>query len=201
MFSIHMTWVTWLAAVLAYFLGSLSSAVLIARLAKLPDPREEGSKNPGTTNMLRLAGRKVAMFTLLGDMGKGVLAVLIGRLFMQSGFNLSFIALCVFIGHVYPIFFHFKGGKGVATLLGALFALSPPVGLTAVVTWLVIAGVFRYSSLAALITAVLTPVYAVTFHHTHYVFCLCVMVIILFWRHRGNIDCLRKHTEKKIGEK
>lgn len=198
MFSIHITWVTVLAAGIAYCLGSLSTAVVISKLAKLPDPREEGSKNPGATNMLRLVGKQFATMTLLGDMLKGIAAVLIGRLLMQSGFNLSLIALSVFLGHVYPIFFGFKGGKGVATFLGSLVALSPMTGLVAIVTWLIIALVFRYSSLAALITAALSPLYAIMFHHMHYILCLIMIAVLLFWRHRANIERLKNHTEQKI---
>lgn len=201
MFSIHITGVTLTLAAVAYFLGSLSSAVMIAKAAKLPDPRKEGSENPGATNMLRLGGKKLAALTLFCDMAKGALAILLGRLFAQSGFNLSLIAVCVFIGHIYPVFFCFKGGKGVATALGTLLALSPIMGLTAAATWLIVAAVFRYSSLSALIMAILTPLYAVIFHHAEYVFCLVLIALLIIWRHRGNIDRLRKRTEKKIGEK
>lgn len=196
---IHLTLFTFVAIIIAYLLGSLSSAVIIAKIAGLPDPRKEGSHNPGATNMLRLAGKKFAVLTLLGDVLKGVIAVLIGRLLLQHGFNLSLIGIFAVVGHIYPVFFKFKGGKGVATGLGVMFALNPLLGLTAAVTWAIIAAVFRYSSLAALVTYTLSPFYALLFRHADYFFCLVLLAMLLFWRHRENIQRLKKRTEPKIG--
>src|SRR3990172_4688816 len=149
-----MTWLYFLP-VLAYLLGSISSAVVIARVMGLPDPRETGSKNPGATNILRYGGKTAAALTLAGDVLKGVLPVLIARALTTDAVIITLTGFGAFLGHLYPVFFSFRGGKGVATALGVWLALSPGVGLALLATWVVMAVLFRYSSLSALTTSVI----------------------------------------------
>ncbi|HEC13180.1 MAG TPA: glycerol-3-phosphate 1-O-acyltransferase [Acidiferrobacteraceae bacterium] len=184
----------------AYLAGSVSFAIVVARVAKLQDPRQIGSGNPGATNMLRLGSRWAALFTLLGDLLKGTLAVMITGLFTQDPKILAAVVLAVFLGHLYPIYFGFKGGKGVATALGAYLALSPWLALAMVLTWLVVAGVLRYSSLAALIATALSPLYIWwLLKDPVYLVMGLVLALILFWRHRTNIHNLLQGTETRIG--
>jgi glycerol-3-phosphate acyltransferase PlsY len=191
---------TYLLPVLAYLLGSISSAVIVSRLMGLQDPRQAGSKNPGATNVLRLGGKKAAIFTLLGDVLKGVIPVLLARALTQDPAVLSLVALAAFVGHLYPVFFGFKGGKGVATALGVLLALSPWVGLAVLATWLVMAFTFRYSSLSALTAAVLAPLYTwLWLSAPSYITAVTLMSGLLLWRHRSNIRNLLAGTEGKIG--
>src|SRR5512145_106507 len=141
----------------AYLLGSLSTAIILCRLMGLPDPRTQGSGNPGATNVLRFGGKKLAAFTLLGDMLKGLLPVVVASFITDNATVLALVAMAAFLGHLYPVFFGFRGGKGVATALGVLLGLSWQVGLAVLVTWVVMALVFRISSLSALIAALLSP--------------------------------------------
>ena len=177
--------------VLAYLLGSLSFAVLVSRLFGLPDPRSHGSGNPGATNMLRTGRKSAAVLTLLGDMAKGWVAVwLAGYAVVQ--FNLVHevvygAALMVFLGHLYPVFFGFKGGKGVATALGVLVALSPMMGLVCLVTWAVVFAVTRISSLAALVAVLVAPIFAYFMIDNTAVMALIILALLIFWRHRANI--------------
>lgn len=188
---------------LSYLLGSLSSAVIICHFAQLPDPRLAGSKNPGTTNVLRLGGKKLAAFTLLCDVLKGALPILVARLFNVHPITIGLMMLAVVLGHMYPIFYGFKGGKGVATAAGAILALSWPAGVLLILTWVLIAFIFKISSLAALTAAVLAPFY-VGFSlgaHQGYIFAgfVIVMSILVIIRHRANIQRLMKGEEPKIG--
>jgi glycerol-3-phosphate acyltransferase PlsY len=185
-------------AAVAYLLGSLSSAVIVCRLMGLPDPRNEGSKNPGATNVLRLGGKNAAVLTLLGDVFKGVLAVLLARLFGVHGFWLALVALAAFIGHIFPVFFQFKGGKGVATAFGAIIALSFPLGMVGAITWLLVLVFSRYSSLAALVSAVFLPVYCMLFADFSYLIPILIMSGIIIWRHWDNIQRLKAGTETKV---
>ncbi len=182
----------------AYLLGSISSAVLICRLAGLGDPRAQGSGNPGTTNVLRIGGKKLAIFTLLGDMLKGFIPVYLAHFTSLSAMALSFIALAAFIGHLFPVFFGFKGGKGVATALGVLLALAWPIGCAALITWIVIAALFRYSSLAALVTAVLLPLYIYLWSNPEYLAAVIIISLLLIIKHRDNILRLWSGKESKI---
>lgn len=190
-----------LAILIAYLFGSISSAIVVCKIMGLPDPRTEGSRNPGATNVLRIGGKKAAIITLLGDMLKGVIPVLAARWYGFDTFSLSFITFAAFIGHLYPIFFRFQGGKGVATALGCTLALAWPVGLALVVTWLVMAIVFRYSSLSALTAAVLAPFYAWYFTNWNYTIMACAMSTFLIIRHHQNIRNLLSGAESKIGQK
>jgi glycerol-3-phosphate acyltransferase PlsY len=198
--------------VLAYLLGSLSFAVIVSKFMGLSDPRSYGSKNPGATNVLRSGNKKAAVLTLLFDAVKGWVPVA-GILHYGADYGLAEGAaaaagLAAFLGHLYPIFFKFQGGKGVAIALGVLMGVSPLLGLAVAFTWLGIAGYFRYSSLAALLAAVLAPVYYAMaadgplWDFNGAIFgMLCVMGILLVWRHRDNVNRLLAGTETKLGAK
>jgi len=184
--------------VIAYLMGSLSSAILICKAFKLPDPRTEGSMNPGATNVLRIGGRLPAALTLISDILKGYIPVMVAHLFGVEGFVLGLIALMTFLGHLYPIFFKFQGGKGVATATGAILALAPMVGVAAIIIWLLVAIIFRYSSLAALIAVITTPVLMLFFGDSIYLLPTLVITVGLVWKHWGNIQRLRFGEESKI---
>ena len=186
----------------AYLLGSLASAILICRLFGLSDPRSDGSGNPGATNVMRLHGKKAAILTLAGDVLKGVIPVLLAKAVGSTELIIALCGLAAFLGHLFPVFFNFKGGKGVATLIGVLFAIHWSLGLAYIATWSVSALLFRYSSLSALIAAALTPLYSwLVLHNISFLICHIVMVIFLFWRHRSNINNLIAGRENKLGKK
>ncbi|MCF6256074.1 MAG: glycerol-3-phosphate 1-O-acyltransferase PlsY [Gammaproteobacteria bacterium] len=183
----------------AYLVGSLSAAIITCRLMGLPDPRTQGSNNPGATNVLRVGGKKAAAFTLLGDAIKGVIPVLIAHWMEAPSHILALVALAAFLGHLYPVFFGFRGGKGVATAFGVLIALSWPVGLAVLGTWLLLAKLFKISSLSALIAAVLLPFYMwLLAPQPGFIALAIVLSIMLIWRHRSNIKELIAGTEEKI---
>ncbi len=184
----------------AYLLGSISSAVLICRLLKLPDPRKVGSHNPGATNVLRIGGKGAAVSVLLCDMLKGTIPVWSGYFLGIEPIILGVIAIAACLGHMYPIFFHFKGGKGVATALGAIAPIGLDLTALVMLTWLSVAIVFRYSSLAALVTVLLAPFYAWMFkpQYTLPVAMLCCLIV---FKHHQNIRRLLSGEEPKIGQK
>jgi glycerol-3-phosphate acyltransferase PlsY len=185
----------------AYLLGSVSSAVVVARIMHLEDPRDVGSKNPGATNILRYGGKTAAALTLLGDLLKGVVAVVIARLVTDEPLVLASIGLLALLGHVYPVFFGFRGGKGVATGFGVWLALSPWVALALALTWLLAAALFRYSSLSALIATALCPLYVwLVLRQWPYVVLSVAMGALLIWRHRSNIEKLLAGKESRIGQ-
>ena len=197
---------------LSYLIGSLSFAVIVSRLMGLSDPRSYGSKNPGATTVLRSGNKKAAVLTLLFDAVKGWVPVVWvlhhGAAFGLSEGTAAAAGLAAFLGHLYPIFFRFQGGKGVATALGVLMGVSPLLGLGVALTWLGVAWFFRYSSLAALLAAGLAPVYYSlaadvlwwNFHGPVFGL-LCAMGILLVWRHRDNVNRLLAGTESKLGAK
>ncbi len=189
------------AVIIAYLFGSISSAIVTCKLMRLPDPRDQGSGNPGATNVLRFGGKKAAIITLLGDMIKGVIPVLAATWYGLDAFGLSLVAFAAFLGHLYPIFFRFQGGKGVATAFGCLISLSWPLGLSLAVTWLLCALIFRYSSLAALMAALLGPFYAWYFTQDDFTVVTTAISILLIYRHRKNIHNLLTDKESKIGAK
>lgn len=199
------------AAVLAaYLMGSLSFAVIVSRVMGLADPRSYGSGNPGATNVLRSGSKKAAALTLALDAVKGLLPVLIARVCMDElggAVTVALVALAAFIGHVWPVFFRFQGGKGVATALGVLLGLSAWLGLLVLATWLAVARVSRYSSLAALVAAIMAPLYYALLGSVIWDFygvilaAIIIMSAILLWRHVGNITRLIQGKESKIGEK
>jgi len=190
----------------AYLLGSVSFAVVVSKVMQLPDPHSYGSGNPGATNVLRTGNKKAAILTLFGDAGKGLFAVLIARYCLQtsaqSDWALPAVIVMVFIGHVFPIFHGFKGGKGVATACGILFGVNFILGLATLATWLIVAFFFRYSSLAALAAAVFAPFYAALLFGFQPI-CTAILLIsvLLTWRHRQNIINLLNGQESKIGKK
>ena len=192
--------------VAAYLIGSISFAVLMSKAFGLADPRTYGSGNPGATNVLRSGKKAAAVLTLLGDAAKGWVAVFAAiKLAPHDGQGLLIVALvslAVFLGHVFPVFLKFKGGKGVATALGLLLALSGWLGLAVMATWLLVAAVFRYSSLAALVAAVGAPIYAMVLHlRPELVFAVAIMSLLLIWRHKSNIHNLLSGKESRIGSK
>ena len=190
---------TALTVLAAYCLGSVSFAIVVSRLMRLPDPRSYGSKNPGATNVLRTGKKAAAALTLLGDAGKGWLAVWLA---MRLGGNVPAAGLAVFLGHLYPVFHRFRGGKGVATAAGVLFGFYVWLGLATLATWTIIAAFFRYSSLAALIAAVFAPVYAWwLFGWSPILPAVIVIGVLLIWRHRENISRLVAGTESRLGQK
>lgn len=192
-----------IALILAgYLVGSIASAVLTCRIMGLPDPRVEGSGNPGTTNVLRLGGKRAATITLVGDMLKGLLPVLLASAIAPSPWTVAATGLAAFIGHLYPVFFGFKGGKGVATALGVLCGISWLIGAAVLGTWLIVAIALRYSSLSALAAALLAPCYAILLHlYPAYIFGVATMSVLLILRHRSNIQRLIAGKESKIGDK
>jgi glycerol-3-phosphate acyltransferase PlsY len=188
---------------IAYLVGSISSAILVCNLMGLPDPRTEGSGNPGATNVLRVGGKKAAAITLIGDMLKGLLPVLAANLLEVLPLTLALTGLAAFLGHLYPVFFGFRGGKGVATMLGVLFGFHGLVGAATAGTWLLIAKGFKISSLAALIATLLAPLYVwlIIGPSQELVIITAVMTLLLFWRHRSNIQRLLSGQEGVIGKK
>lgn len=187
--------------VFAYLIGSISSAIIVCKLMGLPDPRTQGSGNPGATNVLRVGGKKAAAITLLGDMLKGLLPVAIAKLFNVTDLALALVGFAAFIGHLFPVFFGFKGGKGVATMLGVLIGFHWAVGLATALTWLIVAKVFKISSLSALVATVLAPFYVLMIMGSNkpLIIATTLMTLILFWRHRNNIRNLFSGKEGKIG--
>lgn len=185
--------------VFAYLIGSVSSAIIVCKCAGLPDPRTLGSKNPGATNVLRLGGKIPAFFTLVGDAIKAVVPVLLAKWLGASSFTQALLVLVACLGHMYPLFFGFKGGKGVATGLGGLLALSLPLGSFAIVVWLVVAALFRYASLSSVIAFLLTPVYVYLFSNKGYFLPLLLLSLLIIAKHHTNIKKLFRKEEKKIG--
>lgn len=189
----------WALPVLAYLFGSISSAIFVAKAFGLPDPRTTGSGNPGATNILRSGGKTAAAVTLFGDVLKGVIPVWLARGVTDDALILALVAAMAYLGHLYPLFFGFRGGKGVATALGVYLALNPWMGLALIATWLVTALVSRYSSLAALVAAALSPLFAWKFlPGIPYLLVSVLLAALLFWRHRGNIQRLAAGREDKI---
>ncbi|MCO5108096.1 MAG: glycerol-3-phosphate 1-O-acyltransferase PlsY [Burkholderiaceae bacterium] len=195
-----------LAVVAAYLIGSISFAVVVSRAMGLADPRSYGSKNPGATNVLRTGNKTAAALTLVGDALKGLVAVLLAKaLAARFGFGdgtIALVALAAFVGHLFPVFHRFQGGKGVATAAGVLLALHPLLGLGTLATWLLIAFFFRYSSLAALVAAVFAPLwYLFLFQPDPIAAAVAVMSVLLIWRHGANIQNLLAGKESRIGQK
>jgi len=194
----------WLSAVFivfAYLAGSLSSAIIVCRMLGLDDPRTVGSGNPGTTNVLRHFGKKPALLTLAGDVLKGLLPIVAARLAELPLDVLGAVGVAAFIGHLFPIFFKFQGGKGVATFIGVLLGFAWPVAGAFIGVWLLVAMLFRYSSLAGMAAAVSNPAIAAALGYDAHLTPISVMVALIIWRHRSNIRNLLSGEEGKIGVK
>jgi glycerol-3-phosphate acyltransferase PlsY len=199
------------AVVAAYLVGSLAFAVIVSKVMGLSDPRTFGSKNPGATNVLRSGNKAAAVITLLLDALKGFVPVLLVKVYgrrwgLEEG-TMALVGLAAFLGHLYPVFFRFQGGKGVATFIGVVFGIHWLLGIATGLTWLILAFFFRYSSLASLVAAVFAPVYYLFgdrlkwYAERPVTMALFAIALLLAWRHRGNIDRLMKGTESKLGGK
>jgi glycerol-3-phosphate acyltransferase PlsY len=195
---------------IAYLIGSISFAVVVSKCMRLPDPHSYGSGNPGATNVLRTGNKLAAVLTLIGDALKGYLAVMLARILLGdesltstiSSWLLCGVVIAVFLGHLFPIFHGFKGGKGVATACGILFGINWILGLATLGTWIIVAMFMRYSSLAALAAAVFGPIYFVfLFGFQPMGIALLVVCLLLIWRHRSNIHNLMNGKESRIGSK
>jgi len=193
--------IEYLAIFASYLIGSLSSAIIVCKLMSLPDPRGEGSGNPGATNVLRFGGKKAAAITLAGDMLKGLIPVLVVKYMGMDMQTIALVGIAAFLGHLYPVFFQFKGGKGVATMLGVMLGFSWWVGLATAGTWLFMAKIVKISSLSALVATLLAPVYVWLWYFSPATLGVTIiMTVILFWRHRSNIQNLISGKEDKIGK-
>jgi len=188
-----------LLIIFAYLLGSISAAIIVSRIMKLPDPRTMGSGNPGATNVLRTGSKKAAGLTLAGDALKGVIPILVAKALGADATTLAMVGMAAFIGHLYPVFFGFKGGKGVATALGVFIGLSPLLGLMLLGSWLLVAYITKISSLSALVAACLAPIY-ISFIRDEpiFIFMAVVLSVLLVIRHKSNIRDLLSGKEGKI---
>ncbi len=185
----------------AYLVGSISSAIILSKLFGLTDPREVGSGNPGATNVLRSGNKKAAALTLLGDVLKGLIPVLVAKVLTGDSLIIAGAAIGAFLGHLYPIYYKFKGGKGVATALGVFLGMNWMTFIIMGVTWLIVAKLFKMSSLASLASAAVALMFTLFNPVLPIVAATFVVVALLFLKHRDNIDRLRSGTESKIGEK
>ncbi len=187
-----------ISLVVAYLLGSLSSSSLLAKFAGMPDPRESGSGNPGATNVLRSGNKKQALFVLLGDMAKGFLAIMIALIFGVRGGSLGVIAIAATAGHMFPVFFGFKGGKGVATALGTLIVISLPSALISVIVWAAVLFFTRFVSLASMVALIAAVILTAVTGSASVTFFYLILAALVIWRHKDNIERLRKGNESKF---
>lgn len=201
MFAANLAFPALLLTGFAYLAGSLSTAIIVCRAMGLGDPRSGGSGNPGATNVLRLGGKLPAALTLLGDALKGFLPVVIASLVSSHSPTIALVGIAAFLGHLYPVFFDFRGGKGVATALGVLLGLHPAVGALALLTWLATSLTFRKSSLAALLTFLLVPIYLLTDGAQVFAMAFVLIGALLFYTHRQNIQRLLDGTEPEISKR
>jgi len=195
----HLDLVSVFLIIFAYLLGSVSSAIILTRLLGLQDPRSVGSGNPGATNVLRYGGKKVAALTLVGDIVKGVIPVLIAHMLSVSSLVMATVMLAAFLGHLFPVYFNFKGGKGVATALGVLTTYDPLLGLVLIGAWLLTALITRISSLSALVATAAAPVFMVWKGDPQPIVLATVLIVaLIFWRHKANIQRILKGEESRI---
>ena len=196
----YLPYLPYLLFIMAYLLGSISSAILTCKLMGIADPRTVGSKNPGATNVLRHGGKKAAFFTLLGDLLKGLIPVLVAKLLGMGHVWVTLIGIAAFLGHLYPVYFNFRGGKGVATAIGLYVGLNWIAGLLVISTWLFAAKVLKISSFAALIATLLAPLYFyLVTDDTSITLGMVFITLLIYWRHRSNIQNMLSGTENKIG--
>ena len=185
----------------SYLIGSLSAAIIVCKVMSLPDPRTLGSRNPGATNILRIAGKKTASLVLLGDMLKGLVPLVLAQALHVEDNVMAAVGLAAFLGHLYPIYFGFHGGKGVATALGILLGLAWPLAVAVLATWLFIAKLFHVSSLSAIMAAIMAPIYTWWLLDSPPKLIMVIIIsTMLLWRHRANIQRLLKGAEAKIGQ-
>ena len=190
-----------LFAGIAYLIGSFSTAIITCKIMGIQDPRQTGSNNPGATNVLRHGGKKAAIITLLGDMLKGLIPVLLAIQLQASSLTIALVALCALLGHIFPVYYGFKGGKGVATYYGVILGINWQVGLIALSIWLVIAALIKISSLSALISIFSTSFLLWYFtHSTELTVAVAVMSLLVFWRHKKNIKLILQGNEARIGK-
>lgn len=189
---------TAISIILAYLIGSLSGALIIAKMLGLPDPRSIGSGNAGATNMKRVGGTKVGVMVLIFDLVKGLVAVILGHLFGVHPLILGMVAFAAVLGHVFPVFFQFKGGKGVATALGCLIGLAPWVGLVVALTWIIVAYLFKYSSLASLVATIAAPIYILIGSNNAYFVGVVLIAALVIFKHTDNIKRLRRGEESRL---
>ena len=184
----------------AYLVGSVSSGIIVSQIFNLPDPRTIGSKNPGATNVMRSGNKKAAIFTLLGDLLKAILVLAIAEYLGFNDLIIVCVALAVLIGHIYPIFYKFQGGKGVATAIGILIALNFKLALIVASIWLLVFGIWRYSSLAAIVAAISAPIIAIFILRDQSLYCIAftIITIIILFKHQANIKKLLSGTELKF---
>ena len=187
-----------IAIIIAYLLGSVSTAIVVSKIVKTPDPRTEGSGNAGATNVLRIAGKQQAAVVLAGDLAKGLIAVWIGHLLHVQGFMLGMVGFAAVAGHVFPLYFGFKGGKGVATAIGAVLGLSLISGILMAAAWGAIAFTMRYSSLASLVAVILAPIFLLIFAQAAFFVPAVLIAALVVWKHKENITRLQNKTESKI---
>jgi glycerol-3-phosphate acyltransferase PlsY len=184
----------------AYLVGSVSSGIIVSQIFNLPDPRTIGSKNPGATNVMRSGNKKAAIFTLLGDLLKAILVLAIAEYLGFNDLIIVCVALAVLIGHIYPILYKFQGGKGVATAIGILIALNFKLALIVASIWLLVFGIWRYSSLAAIVAAISAPIIAIFILRDQSLYCIAftLITIIILFKHQANIRKLLSGTELKF---
>ena len=184
----------------AYLVGSISSGIIVSQIFNLPDPRTIGSKNPGATNVMRSGNKKAAIFTLLGDLLKAIFVLVIAEYLGFDDLIIVCVALAVLIGHIYPIFYKFRGGKGVATAIGILIALNFKLALIVASIWLLVFGIWRYSSLAAIVAAISAPIIAIFILRDQSLYCIAftIITIIILFKHQANIRKLLSGTELKF---
>ena len=187
---------------LAYFFGSLNSSIIFSKILKLEDPREYGSKNPGATNILRSGNKTLALATLIFDMFKGFLPVFVALFFIEDQIYIQIIGLCSILGHIFPIYYKFKGGKGVATSFGVILAFDIILGFICLLTWLITAFLFRYSALSAIVSFALLPIYTwFSYEKIIATSLFLILAIIVIYMHKTNIKNLLNNKETKIGSK
>lgn len=189
---------TIIGIIIAYLIGSISTSIITAKAMKLPDPRTEGSGNAGATNMMRVGGKKPAIIALIGDALKGFVAVLIGRIIGDHGIALALVAFAAVVGHIFPLYFKFQGGKGVATMMGGLICLSLWIGIASIVVWVIVAAISRYASLASMVAAIAAAIFTLVLGDGGYFIPVLFIAILIIWKHLDNIERLRNGKESKL---
>ncbi len=184
----------------SYLIGSLSSSIIVCKILRLPDPRTTGSKNAGATNISRFASKKVTFVVLFADILKGVIAIAIAEYFLLETLFINIISIAVVLGHIFPIFFNFRGGKGIATFFGVLIILSPTLSIIALISWILVILLFKYSSLASIVSTIVVAIFSYFISYDNFIG-LTILSLLLIIKHQENIVRLIKGKENKIGNK